>query len=39
MLRPITDPAPIAAAIRSGLAAAGLIPPDPDPSAAEEPTP
>ena len=36
---PITEPGPIAAAIRSGLAVAGLIPPDPDPSAAEEPTP
>lgn len=35
---PITDPAPIAAAIRSSLAIAGLVPPDPDPSAAEEPT-
>ena len=36
---PITDPAPIAAAIRSSLAAAGLIEPDPDSTAAEEPTP
>lgn len=36
---PITDPAPIAAAIRSSLAAARLIEPDPDPTAAEEPTP
>ncbi len=36
---PITEPGPIAAAIRSGLAIAGLIPPEPDPSAAEEPTP
>ena len=36
---PITEPGPIAAAIRSGLAAAGLITPDPDPSAAEEPNP
>ncbi|HEX6869367.1 MAG TPA: hypothetical protein VF119_11210, partial [Candidatus Limnocylindrales bacterium] len=34
---PITEPEPIAAAIRASLAAAGLIPPDPDPSLAQEP--
>jgi O-succinylbenzoic acid--CoA ligase len=34
---PITDPGPIAAAIRSSLAAAGLVEPHTDPSAAEEP--
>jgi pimeloyl-ACP methyl ester carboxylesterase len=36
---PITDPGPIAAAIRSSLAAAGLVELDTDPSAAEEPHP
>jgi O-succinylbenzoic acid--CoA ligase len=34
---PITEPGPIAAAIRSSMAVAGLVPPDPDSSAAEEP--
>ena len=34
---PITDPGPIAAAIRSSLAAAGLVEPETEPSAAEEP--
>jgi pimeloyl-ACP methyl ester carboxylesterase len=36
---PITDPGPIAAAIRVSLAAVGLIEPDAEPSAAEEPQP